>query len=177
MCSCELMFSKFWKAFCKNTNDRVFLLRLQAYILQFNIKEVLFGYFLWYLGFFTSLDSSFCSWKINTVQGIREPQKTDRTGLKHCYLTHISPVLHFIEIQVIGFTVQIKWLVSIWNATLSWNGLIHTYNRKKMPFYDFIKFEYIISIFVQKATPLSEVPVISPTLSPSLGFTKKDSTS
>ena len=32
-------------------------------------------------------------------------------------------MLDFIEKPVTWFTVQIKWLVSIWNATLDWNGL------------------------------------------------------
>ena len=40
------------------------------------------------------------------------------------WLTHFSLVLHFIWKSVIWFLVQIKWLGSIWNATLSWNGLI-----------------------------------------------------
>ena len=38
-------------------------------------------------------------------------------------LTHFSPVLHFIYKSIIWFEVQIKWLVSIWNATPGWNGL------------------------------------------------------
>ena len=32
-------------------------------------------------------------------------------------------VSHFTKKPVILFTIEIKWLVSIWNATLGWNGL------------------------------------------------------
>ena len=39
-------------------------------------------------------------------------------------LTYFTPVLHFIWKPVTWFAEQIKWLVSIWNATLSWHGLI-----------------------------------------------------
>ena len=38
-------------------------------------------------------------------------------------LTNFSPVLHFIQKQVIRFRLQSKWLVSIWNTTLDWNNL------------------------------------------------------
>ena len=38
-------------------------------------------------------------------------------------LSNFSPVLRFIEKPVIFFALQIKWLVSIWNATLGWNEL------------------------------------------------------
>ena len=38
-------------------------------------------------------------------------------------LIDFSPALHFILKPVIWFAMQIKWLVSIWNATLGWNGL------------------------------------------------------
>ena len=48
---------------------------------------------------------------------------TGDKGLKIINLTHFSLVLHLISKQVIWFAVQIKWLVSIWNATLGWNGL------------------------------------------------------
>ena len=41
-----------------------------------------------------------------------------------CYLSRFSPVLHFISKPVIWFAVKIKWLVSIWNATLGWNNHI-----------------------------------------------------
>ena len=37
-------------------------------------------------------------------------------------LTHFSLVLHSIQKPVVWFTVQSKWLVSIWNTTLGWNG-------------------------------------------------------
>ena len=40
------------------------------------------------------------------------------------FLTHFSSVLHFIYKPVICFEGQNKWLVSIWNAKLSWSGLI-----------------------------------------------------
>ena len=36
-------------------------------------------------------------------------------------LTHLSPVMHFIYKPVMWILLQIKWLVSIWNATLGWN--------------------------------------------------------
>ena len=39
-------------------------------------------------------------------------------------LTHLSPVLHFIQQPVIWFAMRIKWLVSIWNVRLGGNGLI-----------------------------------------------------
>ena len=38
-------------------------------------------------------------------------------------LTRFTPVLHFIQKPVIWFALKIEWLVSIWNATLGWNGL------------------------------------------------------
>ena len=38
-------------------------------------------------------------------------------------LIDFSPALHFILKPVIWFAMQIKWLVSIWNAMLDWNGL------------------------------------------------------
>ena len=38
-------------------------------------------------------------------------------------LTYFSSVLHFIQKSLIWFVLKIKWLVSIWNVTLSWNGL------------------------------------------------------
>ena len=38
--------------------------------------------------------------------------------------THFSSVLHVTQKPVIWFGLQIKWLVSIWNATLDWTGLI-----------------------------------------------------
>ena len=37
---------------------------------------------------------------------------------------HFSPVLHFIQKPVISFAAKTKWQVSIWHATLGWNGLI-----------------------------------------------------
>ena len=39
------------------------------------------------------------------------------------YLTHFSPVLHFLKEPVICFVLQNKWLVFLWNATLDWNRL------------------------------------------------------
>ena len=45
------------------------------------------------------------------------------------YLNDFSQVLHFIFIQEpasgkqFPVALQIKWLVSIWNVTLGWNGL------------------------------------------------------
>ena len=42
-------------------------------------------------------------------------------------LTHFSPLLHFIQKPVTYFVVQIKWLVSTWNATMDWNKLILCY--------------------------------------------------
>ena len=39
------------------------------------------------------------------------------------FLTHFSSLLYFILKPVIWFWEQIKWLVSIWNATLGWNWL------------------------------------------------------
>ena len=47
-------------------------------------------------------------------------------------LTNFSPALHFIWKPFIWFPVQIKWLVSIWIATLSWNGLISNYRTYVM---------------------------------------------
>ena len=38
-------------------------------------------------------------------------------------LTHISPVLYSLSKPVICVAWQIKWLVSLWNATLGWKGL------------------------------------------------------
>ena len=43
-------------------------------------------------------------------------------------LTYFNPVLHFTEKPVIWFTMQIKWLVSICNATPSWTGLTENEN-------------------------------------------------
>ena len=43
--------------------------------------------------------------------------------IKISTLTYFSPLLLFIYKPVIWFARQIKWLVSIWNATLDWNGL------------------------------------------------------
>ena len=40
---------------------------------------------------------------------------------------HFSPALHFIQKPVISFAMQIKWLVSIWNARMGWNGLIESH--------------------------------------------------
>ena len=40
-------------------------------------------------------------------------------------LTHFSQVFSFILKPVIWFALQIKWLVSIWNATLDWKELIN----------------------------------------------------
>ena len=40
-------------------------------------------------------------------------------------LINFSLVLHFICKPVICFAKQIKWLVSIWNATLGWNGMTY----------------------------------------------------
>ena len=37
-------------------------------------------------------------------------------------LTYFSPKSHFVRKPVISFILQIKWLVSVWNATLGWNG-------------------------------------------------------
>ena len=39
-----------------------------------------------------------------------------------------SPVLRFIYKPVICFAEQSKWLVSVWYATLDWNGLIDFYS-------------------------------------------------
>ena len=39
--------------------------------------------------------------------------------------TYFSPVLFFIFKPVLSFPVQIKWLVSIRNAILGWNGLTY----------------------------------------------------
>ena len=39
-------------------------------------------------------------------------------------LTHFKPALHFIKKPDNWFAMEIKWLVSIWNATLSWNELM-----------------------------------------------------
>ena len=39
-------------------------------------------------------------------------------------LNQFSPVLYFIKKPVTSFTLQIKWLVSVWNTALAWNGLI-----------------------------------------------------
>lgn len=38
-------------------------------------------------------------------------------------LAHFSQVLRFTQKPVIWLVVQIKWLVSLWNAKKSWNGL------------------------------------------------------
>ena len=37
-------------------------------------------------------------------------------------LTYFSPKSHFVKKPVISFILQIKWLVSVSNATLGWNG-------------------------------------------------------
>ena len=39
--------------------------------------------------------------------------------------TYFSPVLFFIFKPVLSFPVQIKWLVSIRNSILGWNGLTY----------------------------------------------------
>ena len=44
-------------------------------------------------------------------------------ALRNLLSYHFNPMLHFIQKPVIWFSLQIKWLVSIWNATLGWNGL------------------------------------------------------
>lgn len=38
-------------------------------------------------------------------------------------LTHFSPMFRFIQKPVIWFEMQIKWLISLWNKTMGWNGL------------------------------------------------------
>ena len=40
-----------------------------------------------------------------------------------CFIIYSTPVLHFIWKPVPWFAVQIKLLVSIWNAKLAWNVL------------------------------------------------------
>ena len=45
-------------------------------------------------------------------------------------LTHWNPALHFIWKPVIWFVMKIKWLVSIWIATLGWNEL--TYKNQSL---------------------------------------------
>ena len=42
-------------------------------------------------------------------------------------LTDFWPVLHFIQKPAIWFEVEMKYLVSIWNTPLSWNGLNHSF--------------------------------------------------
>ena len=51
---------------------------------------------------------------------------------KSMCLTPLSPQLHFMQKPVIWFAGQIKWPVSIWNATLGWNGLISAYEPGNM---------------------------------------------
>ena len=55
-------------------------------------------------------------------------EKTKRNMQLIMTLIQFSLMLCFIEKPVISFTEQNKWLVSIWNATLDWNGLIDLFN-------------------------------------------------
>ena len=48
---------------------------------------------------------------------------TNVNMLSQC-LIHFSPVLQSIWKPVVWHALQIKWLVSIWNALLGWNGLM-----------------------------------------------------
>ena len=72
-------------------------------------------------------------------------------------LTYVSPVLHFIQKSFIWFAVQVKWLASLWNATLAWNGLIKVlylyYNSIWNDFFSFTTFrkqrENFIRLFYQ----------------------------
>ena len=50
------------------------------------------------------------------------------SGKRAQWLIHVSPLLNFIQEPVTWFAGQIKWPVSIWNATLDWNEL-RPYNR------------------------------------------------
>ena len=43
--------------------------------------------------------------------------------IAHVWLTSFSPVLRFIQKPVTWYAEENKWLVSIWNVTLGWNGL------------------------------------------------------
>ena len=52
-------------------------------------------------------------------------------------LTYFSPVLHFISKPVIWLGLQIKWLVSIWNATMGWKEL-----RRALATYDFCRYSF-----------------------------------
>ena len=47
-------------------------------------------------------------------------------NIKSTRLTNFNPVLHCVWKPVISFALQIKCLVSIWNAILDWNGLMWT---------------------------------------------------
>ena len=49
-------------------------------------------------------------------------EQTFFMNLEYLFVTRFSPLLHFIMKPVIWFAQQIKWLVSIWNATLGWDG-------------------------------------------------------
>ena len=46
-------------------------------------------------------------------------------------LTHFSSVLHFIQKPVNLFVVQIKWLVSTWNAALDWAEMFKKENQEE----------------------------------------------
>ena len=77
--------------------------------------------------YFLNLISSQCS-HFTPLENIR------KYLLSRCFLrdkivarngsTHFSQALHFIQKPFVCFSEQNKWLVSVWNATMGWNGLI-----------------------------------------------------
>ena len=56
------------------------------------------------------------------LKGLR--RRLHQIFMKDFILTHFSPKLHSIKKPAITLVLQIKWLVSIWNATLSWNRML-----------------------------------------------------
>ena len=62
------------------------------------------------------------------------------TSVQILGLKSFRPVLHFILKPVIWYAQQIKWLVSIWNATRNWYVLITTLLETELLLYFCAKF-------------------------------------
>ena len=68
--------------------------------------------------------------------------------------TYFSPVLHFIHKPVTWFALQIKLLVSIWNATLVWNLLALLTSSFKVTKADYKKTSFVPSFTFHSRKPL-----------------------
>ena len=63
------------------------------------------------------------SWDLFTFYVVIIKKPCDWSGYDGTLvLTRFSPMLHFIQKPPTCFAFQNKWLVSIWNASLGWNG-------------------------------------------------------